>query len=171
MNVFTKRLLASLVICTVSAPVLAADTTIIINGKVVAAACTVDNSGSYTITMPDVTAATLSTAGTAGADKDFSVTLSACPTGTTNVVAKFSGTAADSDKYANTTGTGYATNVVVQLRDQATDTNKGNGSTMSVPVDSSRNATFALKARPYSPTGGATVGDINTVVLMDFTYN
>ncbi|WP_140920327.1 fimbrial protein [Limnobaculum xujianqingii] len=133
--------------------------TINITGKVTAAACTIDNSGTYNVVMPDVTAATLSSANTYGDWKTFDVTLSNCPAGTTSVTAKFS-------------GTGYATNVSVQVQNRSgTAADKGNNSTMTVNVDGSRKATFDLQARPYSTSGGATVGNIKTVALMDFTYN
>lgn len=148
--------------------------TINITGKVTAAACTIDNSGTYNVVMPDVTAATLSTGNTFGGWKEFDVTLSNCPAGTTSVTAKFSGTADgnDANKYANTTGAGYATNVSVQVQNRSgTVADKGNNSTMTVNVDGSRKATFDLQARPFSTPGGATVGNIKTVALMDFTYN
>ncbi|HGM5492469.1 TPA: fimbrial protein [Serratia fonticola] len=158
----------------ISGAVCAAPVTINITGKVTAAACTVDNSGTYTVIMPDVTAATLNPANSSGAWKTFDVTLSNCPAGTTSVTAKFSGTVdgSDSNKYANATGASYATNVSVQLQNRSgTVADKGNNSTMTVNVDGSKKATFDLQARPYSTTGGATVGDISSVVLMDLTYN
>lgn len=174
MTQFTKGLIAALVMgsCTLAAQ--AADTTITINGKVTAAACTINNSGTYTVTMPDVTAATLNPANSSGDWKTFDVTLSACPAGTTSVTAKFDGTAdgVNAAHYANTTGAGYATNVAVQVQNRSgTVADKGKNSTMTVNVDGSRNVTFDLQARPFSTAGSATVGNINTVVLMDFTYN
>lgn len=172
MNKFAKGLIAALVVGSCSLAVHAApDVTITINGKVTAAACTINNSGTYTVTMPDVTAATLNSANTFGDWKPFDVTLSNCPAGTSTVKATFDGTA-DGTKYANTTGTGYATNVAVQLQNRSgTVADKGKNSTMTVNVDASKNATFDLQARPYSTPGSATVGNISTVVLMNFTYN
>lgn len=174
MTMFTKGLIAALVMGSCSLAAHAADTTITITGKVTAAACTINNSGAYSVIMPDVTAATLNPAASSGTWKTFDVTLSSCPAGTSTVTATFDGTAdgADANKYANTTGTGYATNVSVQVQNRsATIADKGKNSTMTVNVDASRNATFDLQARPYSTAGGATVGNISTVVLMNFTYN
>jgi type 1 fimbria pilin len=174
MNMFSKGLIAALVMGSCSLAAHAADTTITINGKVTAAACTVDNSGAYTVTMPDVTAATLNPANSSGDWKTFDVTLSNCPVGTSSVKATFDGTAdgADAAKYANATGAGYATNVSVQVQNRSgTVADKGKNSTMTVNVDGSKKATFDLQARPYSTTGNTTVGDINTVVLMNFVYN
>lgn len=152
----------------------AAPVTVTITGKVVAAACTVDNSGAYSVVMPDVTAAVLNPANSSGAWKTFDVTLSNCPAGTSTVTAAFDGTAdgLDANKYANATGTGYATNVAVQVQNRSgTIADKGKNSTMTVSIDASKNATFDLQARPYSTPGGGTVGNITTVVLMNFTYN
>lgn len=174
MNMFTQGLIATLVVGSCSLAAQAADTTITINGKVTAAACTINNSGTYTVTMPDVTAATLNPANSFGTWKTFNVTLSNCPAGTSSVTAKFDGTAdgANAAHYANTTGASYATNVAVQVQNRSgTVADKGKNSTMTVNVDASKNVTFDLQARPFSTPGGATVGDITTVVLMDFTYN
>ncbi|MGL5389648.1 MAG: fimbrial protein [Serratia sp. (in: enterobacteria)] len=158
----------------ISSSAFADPVTINITGRVTAAACTIDNSSTYTVVMPDVTAAVLNPAASYGTWKTFDVTLSNCPAGTTSVTATFDGTAdgADANKYANTTGTGYATNVSVQVQNRSgTAADKGKNSTMTATVDASRNATFDLQARPYSTAGGSTVGNISTVVLMNFTYN
>lgn len=158
----------------ISSAAIADPVTLNITGRVTAAACTIGNSGTYSVIMPDVTAATLNSANSFGTWKTFDVTLSSCPAGTTTVQATFDGTAdgSDANKYANTTGTGYASNVAVQVQNRSgTVADKGKNSTMSVAVDASRNATFNLQARPYSTPGSATVGNISTVVLMNFTYN
>lgn len=178
MRHFKKSLMGVFVSMIITAPMAsqaAETTTINIQGKVIAAACTVDNSGVYAVTMPDVTAAELVTAGSApdSGKKDFDVTLSECPQGTTSVTATFVGTAAvgASTKYANTTGAGYAQNVAVQLQNRTgAVSDKGDSSTMKVDVDGSRNVTFDLSARPYS-LGNTTVGNISTVVLMNLEYN
>ena len=173
MNKFTKGMIAALIAGSCSMAAHAAyDTTITINGKVTAAACTIDSSGTYAITMPDVTAATLNLANSFGDWRNLDVTLSNCPAGTSSVTATFDGTVADTSKYANATGAGYATNVSVQLQNRSgTVADKGKNSTMTVNVDASKNVTFDLQARPFSAAGGATVGNISTVVLMNFTYN
>ncbi|WP_431224008.1 fimbrial protein [Serratia sp. L9] len=152
----------------------AAPVTVNITGNVVAAACTVDNNGIYSVIMSDVNAATLSPANSSGIWKNFDVTLSNCPEGTSTVTANFDGTAdgTDANKYANAIGVGYATNVSVQLQNRSgTVADKGKNSTMTVNVDASKNATFDLQTRPYSTMGGVTVGDISTVVSINFTYN
>lgn len=174
MNIFNKGFIAALVASSFCISTQAADTSITINGKVTAAACTVDSSGTYSITMPDATAATLSTTNSYGDWAPLDVTVSSCPVGTTSVTAKFSGTAdsADANKYANTTGAGYSTNVSVQLQNRSgTIADKGKDSTMTAVIDGSRKATFDLRARPFSTSGNTTVGNIKTVVMMDFTYN
>lgn len=157
-----------------SSNVYSADVKITISGKVTAAACTINNSGTYSILMNDVTAATMNPLGSYGEWANFDVTLSNCPVGTSRVVATFKGVqdSIDTKKYANATGAGYATNVSVQVQNRSgTIEDKGNDSTMSAPVGTSKNVTFDLRARPYSSTGGGTVGNISTVVMMNFDYN
>lgn len=171
---YKKGIFTLAVVAALSGSAFADPVTINITGKVTAAACTVGNNSSYNVVMPDVTAATLNPAASFGTWKTFDVVLSSCPAGTSTVTAKFDGTAdgADANKYANATGAGFATNVAVQVQNRSgTTADKGKNSTMTVNVDGSRNATFDLQARPYSTAGGATVGNISTVVLMNFTYN
>ena len=170
-GIFTLAIVGALI----SSSAFADPVTINITGRVTAAACTVGSSSTYNVVMPDVTAATLNSANSFGTVwKTFDVVLNSCPAGTSTVTATFDGTAdgADANKYANTTGAGYATNVSVQVQNRSgTIADKGKSSTMTVNVDASRNATFDLQARPYSTAGGGTVGNISTVVLMNFTYN
>ncbi len=157
----------------ISTGTMAADVTINVTGKVVASPCTVDNSGVYNIDLgQNISAATLNPANSYSAWKNFNVTLSNCPAGTTKVTAAFSGTADSNNSamYANTTGTGYAQNVAVQLQNGTAGTNTGNGATMTVNVASNA-ATFPLQARAYSTPGGATPGNISAAVLMNMTYN
>lgn len=151
----------------------AADVTINISGKVIASPCKIDNNGVYNIDLgQNISAATLNPANSYSTWKNFNVTLSNCPAGTTKVTASFSGTADSNNNamYANTTGTGYAQNVAVQLQNSTTGTNTGNGSTMTVNVTNSA-ATFPLQARAYSTPGSATTGNISAAVLMNMTYN
>lgn len=174
MKSFFVEFIVFIIVVLYSQLIQAADTTITINGKVTAAACTINNGGTYTITMPDVTAATLNTPSSYGAWESFNITLSNCPAGTSTVTATFDGTPDSQDalKYANSLGTGYAKNVSVQVQNRSgTSSDKGKNSTMTVDVDESKNATFDLQARPYSSSGNATVGNITTLVLMNFSYN
>lgn len=153
---------------------LAADTTINLTGKITAAACTVDNNGMYQIELPDVPSVTLASAGSFGEWTTVNVTLSACPVGTTQVTATFGGTVAlgDINKHGVAVGTGYAKNVDLQLQDAAgTKTDLGVNSSLTVPVDGNRNATFALRLRPYSIDGSATIGAIEGLIVAEFNYN
>lgn len=156
-----------------STSTMAADVTINVTGKVVASPCTVDNSGVYNIDLgQNISAATLNPANSYSSWKNFNVTLSNCPAGTTKVTATFAGTADSNNTamYANTTGTGFAQNVAVQLQNSTAGTNTGNGATMTVNVASS-SAIFPLQARAYSTPGGTTPGNIAAAVLMNMTYN
>lgn len=169
-----KKIIMFGLFCAILSPgAYAADVTINVTGKVVASPCTVDNNGVYNIDLgQSISSTTLSPANSYSAWKNFNVTLSACPVGTTKVTAAFSGNADsyNNTMYANATGTGYAQNVAVQLQNSSSGTNTGNGSTMTVSVVNSA-ATFPLQARAYSTPGGATAGIINAVVLMNMTYN
>lgn len=174
MKSLSKQLITLAIMSSSSFIAHAADTTINLTGKVIAGACTISNSGSYNITLVDVNAATLNPANSYGAWKTIDVTLTNCPAGTTSVTATFGGTAdtADGTKYANLLGLGFASNVSVQLQNRSgTVADRGVGSTMTAYVDGSHNALFDLQARPYSKNGNATAGSINSVVLMNFTYN
>lgn len=75
--------------------------------------------------------------------------------------------AEDPTLYANT---GTAANAAVQM---ARDTNKaqvqGNGSSMNVPVDAQRKATFLLAGRVIV-SDTTLPGTFNSLVQMNFTY-
>ncbi|MOA69857.1 hypothetical protein D3C78_1983000 [compost metagenome] len=48
---------------------------------------------------------------------------------------------------------------------------QGNGSSMTVTIDSQRNATYALAGRVIRPaTGNVIPGTVSSVVQMNFTY-
>jgi len=96
--------LLSLATCAaISTSALAQTGTITVNGKVIADTCTVNITGqgssvtggfpNYTITLPDVSSASLSSAGATAGDTEFSVELSGCTlsAGTTRMWAFFSG--------------------------------------------------------------------------------
>lgn len=92
-----------------------------------------------------------------------------CPAGTTSVDVTFNGQPAVEDPtlYAST---GTASNAAVQM---VQDTNKaqvqGNGSSMNVPVDAQRKATFLLAGRVIV-SDTTLPGTFNSLVQMNFTY-
>lgn len=147
--------------------------TINVTGKVIAAACTIDNNGKYDVDLgQNLSAVRLNSATPYSEWKTFNVTLSQCPAGTTKVTARFSGieNTARNDMYANAAGDGYAKNIAIELQRTTGGVNAGNGKALTVDVDSLRKATFDLQARVYG-IGGATPGNIASVVTLDFAYN
>ncbi|MCB3570831.1 fimbrial protein, partial [Klebsiella michiganensis] len=87
-----------------SLPAYAADVTLYINGDIVASSCTVENNGIYNIDLgQNIPSRRLSAANSYSEWKEFYVTLSHCPVGTSSVTAHFTGPVdgADPDLYAN----------------------------------------------------------------------
>lgn len=170
-----NSILASIIVMVSASNYVSADpVNLNITGKVIASPCTVGTSATINTDLGQtITADSLNTAGSSSTWVPISVPISGCPAGTSNVTATFSGTAAASEPlhYSNAVGAGYATNISIQLENVngGTVANKGPGTTMVVPVSSGA-ATFSLRARVHSKSGGATVGNIATVVQMNFTY-
>ena len=145
--------------------------TLNITGNVVASPCTVNGgAGSIDVDLGDIQATTLAAAASSSAEKAFDIKLTDCPTGTSSVVATFSGT---SDPVAGTSyykNTGTAGNVAVALIQASTGNLKGNGTTITQTVQTDRTVTMSMKAKAYSSAGGATPGTIKSVVTATFTY-
>lgn len=159
----------------ISSSALAVDATLKIHGTVKASPCTVeadDASGNYNVALGDNIQAASLTAGVGSEWKDVNLKLKDCPSSTTSVTAKFSGTpateAGGTDLYKNT---GDAENVQIELQNKTASTRLGDNSTMSVPVVGATNdAVFPLQARAYSVAGGAKPGTIIGTVQVAFTY-
>lgn len=102
----------------------------------------------------------------------FTINLIKCETLMHTVTVTFSGTPDNRHKemYANRKGGIYAANVAVELQQASDGKNLGNGKSLTSPVISSGNVSFALRARAYG-TGRVTSGQINSTVLMSLTYN
>ncbi|MDY0923348.1 fimbrial protein [Leclercia sp. CFBP8987] len=142
-----------------------------ITGNVVASPCVVNGGGgNIDVDLGDIQATTLATAASSSTEKAFDIKLTSCPTGTSSVVATFSGTSdtvAGTDYYKNT---GTAGNVAVALIQASNNYMKGNGTTITQTVQADRTATMSMKAKAYSSAGGATPGTIKSVVTATFTY-
>lgn len=141
-----------------------------IGGHVVASPCVVDiASQNQSVNFGQLRLNEMRADGNASAWKSFEVRLFKCPAGTTSVDVTFNGQPAAEDPtlYANT---GTAANAAVQM---ARDTNKaqvqGNGSSMNVPVDAQRKATFLLAGRVIV-SDTTLPGTFNSLVQMNFTY-
>ncbi|CAI1803167.1 putative fimbrial protein SthD [Serratia fonticola] len=167
MSELIKRTLLIFVAGMMSGTVQATDLNI--TGKVVASPCAVDTTSvSQDVNFGQVRLTEMRAAGNASDWKPFEVKLINCPSATTSVTVTFSGMpASDATLYANT---GTAPNAAVQV---AQEINKsliqGNGSTMTVPVDAQRSATYALAGR-LIVTDDTGAGTFSSVVQMAFTY-
>lgn len=146
----------------------AADSTINITGTVVASPCTAE--ASKDIDLGDIDASKLATTGTTSSFVGASIALTECPATTTSATATFTGTAADTDYYANT---GTAKNVDVELVTSYSSTNLGNGRSMNTGIDStSHSGTFNIKARVRNDGKGSAVtpGSVSSAIQVAIEY-
>ena len=157
-----------LALTTLSHTANAADSTINITGTVVASPCTIE--AEKTIKLGDIDASKLATTGSSSPFVSFSVNLSECPATTTSAVATFSGTAADTDYYANT---GEAKNVDIELVSSYSSANLGNGKTYNVSIDSTTHAAaYNMKTRVRNDGKGSAVtpGSVSSAIQMSIAY-
>ncbi|MGA5657805.1 fimbrial protein [Rahnella contaminans] len=125
----------------------AADGTITFTGNITADSCTVAVNGgtaNATVDLGTVAASSFQAAGDLSTVKDFTLNLTACPSGVTNVSVAFDGQgdAADNTTFQNNdTGATAATGVGVRLY------NNGGGSTAQIAPHGS--------SVSYTPVGGA----------------
>ena len=177
MNVLTKGVIVILVAacCTLSA-VHAIDTTITLNGKIVAAACTIETrlTDGLEVNLGSAKNIQMQHPGDAGNWRSFTLKLFNCPLGTTKSTVTFIGTpdSDDATLFANTEPSATAASKVgVQMADDDDRTTVlSNTSTMTVNVDGNQQAIFPLAVRLYTPTGGVQAGKVSCQVLVSFTY-
>lgn len=138
-----------------------------ISGKVTAAPCTVDASMNQTLDFGDIESQTLRMAGAGSPWRAFSLTLSLCPASTRKATVTFDGTPDPQDATAFAQ-TGTASGVALQLSDGSVTL--ADKSSLTALVDTSRNVTFPLTARIYSPEGKNKVGTFRSVVQVSLSY-
>ncbi|WP_283147471.1 fimbrial protein [Silvimonas soli] len=176
-----KKLIPALIIgMGLSAGAFASDGTITINGALTAQTCTIvgNNQGSdFTVTLPKISTAALSAAGSNAGAVPFSIVLSNCMpvTGTVATYFEYGANTLADGNLKNAVGGQYATNVEVQLLNNdmsPIDVSKGSvvaqGST--IKFITAGGATLPYVARYASPLGGATAGDVNTTVTYSMNY-
>jgi major type 1 subunit fimbrin (pilin) len=154
------------------------DGTLTINGKLTAATCTVSGNGQgkdFTVTLPTLSAQTLSSAGATAGSTGFSIALTNCTPATGNVHTFWqygANTLAD----GNLKNNGSAGNVEVQLVDYngtpaTIDVSKADGAQNSHTVAIASGAANLKYAAQYvSPAGSATAGDVTTSVTYSMSY-
>jgi|EndMetStandDraft_3_1072993.scaffolds.fasta_scaffold02516_7 minor fimbrial subunit len=146
----------------------AADSTINITGTVVASPCTIE--AVKNVDLGDIDATKLAATGTSSDYVSFSVNLTNCPATTTSATATFSGTASNTDYYANS---GTAKNVEVELVTSYSSANMGNGKSMNVTIDSATHASsYNLKTHVKNDGKGSAVtpGSVSSAIQMAIAY-
>ncbi|WP_024547421.1 fimbrial protein [Siccibacter turicensis] len=145
--------------------------TINVTGNIVASPCTVSGgSNSLTVSLGDIQASTLQTAGAASPKKDFILSFNDCPAGTTSIGIVFNGSQdpdAGKNYYQNN---GTAKNVAVALIEKSTGYFKGNGENMTRNVAADKTVTFELQAQAYSVNGGTMPGTVQAAITAEVTY-
>lgn len=180
-----KAILASLVLGSValSQTAMAADIysgTITINGNVLASTCQVDTAGAdgnQTVTLPDVAAGLLTTAGSTAGKTAFTIKLKNC-TENKNVRATFKGSGTQVEANTgllNNTAASGASNVMVQLLDldgvtpiKANYMNNDNSQTVTVATGATT-ASLTYAAQYYAK-GVAGTGAVTSTVDYEIVY-
>ncbi|MBS3046394.1 fimbrial protein [Enterobacter mori] len=155
--------------------------TVTFNGNINSNTCAVainNGTADATVTLPTVSSSVLGSAGQTAGSTNFTMDLTGCSTGTgaaTAVRAYFESGAnvnASTGNLKNSTATGSASNVEVQLLDSAgTVLKAGDNSQRSNPATAltSGAATLVYSAQYYA-TGAATAGTVNTSVTYSIDY-
>ena len=146
----------------------AADSTINITGTVVASPCTIE--AVKNVDLGDIDATKLAATGTSSDYVSFSVNLTDCPATTTSATATYSGTASNTDYYANS---GTAKNVEVEVASSYSSLPMGNGATQGVNIDAAKHsASFNLKACVRNDGKGSAVtpGTVSSAIQVAVAY-
>lgn len=158
--------------CTLNA--YAIDTSIYISGNVRTTSCTTGGNAAYNIDLgQNYTQLDLAGAGSSTPWVAQDVVISGCPTGIHTVTATFAGKAdsLNPTMYANSSGTGYAQRVAVQLQETVSNSDVGDTSKLALKTGTSSQVTFPLRARLYTSNGGVTSGLVAATVTMNISYN
>lgn len=150
-------------------PSVAAETSLGVSATVTAGAC-------IWVATPDVDLGSFHSSGftTAGSASDwvgFNVSLSQCPATTQTVTVTLGGTA-DPTYQQYYKNLGDSTRVVIDVvsdNDAATQLPVGKKLTVNVE-QAAHTATFPMKARMFSPQGGATEGSVVGLIELTFSY-
>ncbi|KAB0469907.1 type 1 fimbrial protein [Ralstonia insidiosa] len=163
----------------IAASAQAADGTITFDGEVLSTSCKIDVAGegaaNATITLPNVAATSLATAGSRASEVPFNIVVGgpgadACTQ--SNVKAYFhrGANVNAAGRLSNTTGTGQATNVdVVLMNSKRQDINLLDNTNSETIAITSGSATIPLYGQYYA-TGAATAGLVDTSVEYSVIY-
>ena len=146
----------------------AADVTITVTGRVIARPCTI-GTPNVDVSLGDIRTETLAKRGSVTPWQALTLNLTDCPDGTNQVSATFTGTSDVTGYYFRNAGTSY--NVALQL---ATDkgVNIRNGGRLVFQVsENDQSVTIPLQVRAISTSGTATLGTIQAVINVAYTWN
>lgn len=167
MKIKSKSTLLAIILAANAHYAAADPVTVNITGNVVASPCTLDTANSdLAVSLGDIQATDLASAGATSTAKDFKLKLNACPAATTTAVLTFGGNE-DTGAPGRYINTGTATNVAVEVLQGSIL--QGPTTAMSLPVQADRTVTFNLKSRAYAK-GQATPGSIISTMQATFTY-
>jgi major type 1 subunit fimbrin (pilin) len=156
----------------------ASDGTLTINGTIVANSCKISGNGqgpNFTVTLPSVSASTLSAAGSVAGATSFKIALTDCTpaTGTVHTFWEYGSNTLDDGNLKNN---GTASSVEVQLLDyngsmKTIDVSKADGAQNSQNVSiSGGSANLQYAAQYFTPAGGTTAGSVTTTVTYSMSY-
>lgn len=174
--------LAMVFVSTFTASALAVDGTITINGKITDTTCTISvdgGSNDATVTLPTVSASTLSASGQTAGATPFNISLSGCSGTSLNMASTYFEPGAYVDSVTgrlniDTTASDAATNVQVELLNSdrnaiVAGASMANGQN-DIPVDISGGNGILNYFAQYHATGTATAGSVTTQVDYTMVY-
>ncbi|EFL7935992.1 type 1 fimbrial protein [Escherichia coli] len=161
-----KRFLLATFCALFTATLQAADVTITVNGRVVAKPCTIQTKEAN-VNLGDLYTRNLQQPGSASGWHNITLSLTDCPVETSAVTAIVTGSTDNTGYYKNE---GTAENIQIELRDDQ-DAALKNGDSKTVIVDEiTRNAQFPLKARAITVNGNASLGTIEALINVIYTW-
>ncbi|ENU1226944.1 MULTISPECIES: fimbrial protein [Providencia] len=168
--VINKRIVATALtvagLCLSTTLSYAADVTINIYGQVKTVPCTVVTANKN-VDLNDLSTFDFINAGSTSKWHPIELELINCPTGSSNVTARFTGVSDITGYYRNQ---GTAQNIQLQLQDDSgRDLNNGTQAVMQIN-SSTASANFPLKVRAISVNGGTTQGSIQAAIDVTYTY-
>ncbi|MEJ5072671.1 fimbrial protein [Enterobacter ludwigii] len=141
--------------------------TVNITGNVVSSPCSLDvDNSNLAVDLGNIQTTELASLGATSTLKPFKLSVNLCPPATTNAILSFGGTE-DPQSPGRYLNSGTATNVAVEVLQGSTI--QGPGTTMSLPVQADRTATFNLQSRAYAK-GQSTPGTIIAMLQATFIY-
>ncbi|MFC6299257.1 type 1 fimbrial protein [Pseudomonas sp. CCM 7893] len=174
---YKAHVLAVLVTASIAPFAMASDGTINFTGQLLAATCAVTVNGAAspaTVTLPSITAGSLSATGKVAGQTNFNIKLTGCTGTATTATAFFEAGGGVDPVSGNLKNTGTATNVQLQLVDGTSNLAIKAGDVAQVTTNSrgtiASNAATLPYAVQYYATGLATAGTVLGTVTYSLNY-